>query len=74
MLNGWFLAVQRSKSALRVPWVPWSSWTLKSWNNLSTYNYINNKLSAFVGKPGFTEQVLHDMLVEILDRAGNTFL
>ncbi|KAK4099088.1 hypothetical protein N658DRAFT_517534 [Parathielavia hyrcaniae] len=36
--------------------------------------YINNKLSAFVGKPGFTEQVLHDVSVEILDRAGNTFL
>jgi hypothetical protein len=36
--------------------------------------YINNKLSAFVGKPGYTKQVLDNMSVEILDRAGNTFL
>ncbi|KAL2015568.1 hypothetical protein VTK56DRAFT_5217 [Thermocarpiscus australiensis] len=36
--------------------------------------YINNKLSAFVGKPGYTKQVLDDVSVEILERAGNTFL
>jgi hypothetical protein len=36
--------------------------------------YINYKLSAFVGKPGYTKQVLDDVSVEILDRAGNIFL
>ncbi|KAL2133700.1 hypothetical protein VTI74DRAFT_1876 [Chaetomium olivicolor] len=36
--------------------------------------YINHKLFAFFGKPGYTKQVLDDMSVEILKRAENTYL
>lgn len=36
--------------------------------------YINDKLSAFKGKPGYTKPVLDDMAAEILKRAENTFL
>lgn len=36
--------------------------------------YINHKLEAFIGKPGYTKQVLHDVSVEVVKRAENTFL
>ncbi|KAK4243436.1 hypothetical protein C7999DRAFT_36232 [Corynascus novoguineensis] len=36
--------------------------------------YIEKKLSAFDGKPGYTKAVLDDISVEIRKRAGNTFL
>ena len=36
--------------------------------------YINDKLSAFEGKPGYTKPVLDDVAAEVLKRAENTFL
>ncbi len=36
--------------------------------------YINHKLEAFKGKPGYTKQVLDDVSAEVLERAENTFL
>lgn len=36
--------------------------------------YINDKLSAFKGKSGYTKLVLDDVAAEVLKRAENTFL
>jgi hypothetical protein len=36
--------------------------------------YINDKLSAFKGKPGYTKLVLDNVAAEVLKRAENTFL
>jgi hypothetical protein len=36
--------------------------------------YIRHKLSAFRGKPGYSQQILDDVSAEVLKRAENTFL
>ncbi|KAH8684812.1 WD40-repeat-containing domain protein [Tricladium varicosporioides] len=36
--------------------------------------YINDKLSTFKGKPGYTKLVLDNVAAEVLERAENTFL